>query len=161
MFAAKVNPEGQPQRVSPELIPHLANFPVFAGRKTWDDVLVQLYRVDYRFLGGRISFEPSVDGAHRGKLEFQYAVYDRDNQAMLGQWTRFDNTYSKKEFEDITKGIYTLRQEIPIPTGATWLRLVVRDVIGDHIGSIEIPLPQPEQPHAKTESPPVNHSPKQ
>jgi hypothetical protein len=139
VFAAQIHPQGASEKVPDDLIPHLLKFPVFAGRKTWDDVQVQPYRVDYKFVGGRIFFQPAANGTHRGEFEFQFAVYDQDNRAMLGQWTRLDNAYSTKKFLDITQGTYALTQVIPIPAGAAWLRLVVRDVVGDQIGSLEIP----------------------
>jgi hypothetical protein len=60
-----------------------------------------------------------------------------------GQWTRAENLYSKKQVDELLTGHFQFPQLIQVPTVAAWLRLVVRDVIGDHIGSVEIPRPVP------------------
>jgi hypothetical protein len=145
VFEAQIHVEGRPINVSPELIPLLARFPSFGSQKTCEDVRVQPYRIDYRIVGGRISFEPSADGRHHGGFEFQYTAYDQDNRAMIGQTVRIEKDYTSNDFDKFADGVYQLRQTLQVPTGAAWLRLVVRDTIGDHIGSIEIPLPLPPE----------------
>lgn len=147
----QIHSEGLPARATKEQIAHLSHFPAFASKKTWKEVRMQKYQIEYTFLGGRLSFERSSDESRCGKFEFQFAAYDTDNRPMLGQWTRFDKTYSPEEFVEIKKGVYHLKQSLEIPGNAAWLRLVVHDLIGDHIGSIEIPLPlAPEtQPNAR------------
>ena len=103
---------------------------------------MQKYMVEYAFLGGRFSLERSAGNETQlGKFEFQFAAYDADSRPMLGQWTRFDKAYSAEELSKIAKGDDCLKQALEIPSNAAWLRLVVHDLIGDHIGSIEIPLP--------------------
>lgn len=49
----------------------------------------------------------------------------------------------------IQEGILHVQQLIEIPAGTAWLRIAVRDVIGDRLGSLEIPLPlTPEKANA-------------
>jgi VWFA-related protein len=148
----QIHPEGLPASATKEQIAHLSHFPAFASKKTWKGVRMQKYEIEYTFVGGRLSFERSSDEGLDGKFEFQFAAYDADNRPMLGQWTRFDKTYSSGECVEIKKGIYRLKQSLEIPNNAAWLRLVVHDLVGDHIGSIEIPLPLgPEaQPNARS-----------
>lgn len=150
VFEVQIHVEGPPIEASQELIPLLARFPSFASQKAWEEVRVQPYRIDYRIVGGRISFQPSADGRHHGEFEFQYTAYDLDNRAMIGQTIRIDKDYTPKEFDKFAGGAYQLRQILQIPTGAAWLRLVVRDAVGDHIGSVEIPLPLPVESQAET-----------
>jgi hypothetical protein len=138
----QIHAEGLPKTVTKEQIVHLSRFPSFASQKTWKEVQMQKYMVEYVFLGGRFSFERSAgDKTPFGKFEFQFAAYDGDNRPMLGQWTRFDKAYSAEELSKIAKGDYRLKQSLEIPSNAAWLRLVVHDLVGDHIGSIEVPLP--------------------
>ena len=138
----QIHTEGLPKTVTKEQIAHLSRFPSFASEKTWKEVRMQKYMVEYAFLGGRFSFQRSAGNeTPLGKFEFQFAAYDADNRPMLGQWTRFDKAYSADELSQIAKGDYRLKQALEIPSNAAWLRLVVHDLVGDHIGSIEIPLP--------------------
>lgn len=154
VFEAQIHVEGGPITVSQELIPLLALFPSFVSQKTWEEVRVQPYRIDYRIVGGRISFEPLADGRHHGEFEFQYTAYDQDNRAMIGQTVRIEKDYTPNDFVKFAGGVYQLRQTLQVPAGAAWLRLVVRDAIGDHIGSIEIPLPLPPEVQPNTISKP-------
>jgi VWFA-related protein len=137
----QIHPDGPSAIVTKKQIAHLSHFPAFASERTWKDVRMQKYLIEYAFLGGRYSFEQAWDASPYGKFEFQFAAYDADNRPMLGQWTRFDKVYSPDEFQQIEKGTYHLKQSLEIPSNAAWLRLVVHDLVGDHIGSIEIPLP--------------------
>jgi VWFA-related protein len=141
VLGLQIHPVGPPARVTKEQITHLSHFPAFASEKTWKDVQMQKYLVEYAFLGGHFSFERSSDESPFGKFEFQFAAYDADNRPMLGQWTRFDKAYSAEELAEVEKGAYRLKQSLEIPSSAVWLRPVVHDLVGDHIGSIEIPLP--------------------
>ncbi len=146
----QIQPEGPPTKVTKEQISHLSHFPAYATEKTWKDVRMQKYFVEYSFLGGRLSFENSSEERPYGKFEFQFAAYDADNRPMLGQWTRYDKAYSPEEFAEIEKGKYHLKQSLEIPSSAAWLRLVVHDLVGDHIGSIEIPLPLAHETQTNT-----------
>jgi VWFA-related protein len=149
VFEAQIHPEGAPAKLAEDGIPHLAQFPSFAGRTTWDDVQMQIYRIDYTVVGGRITFGSLADGSRSGRFQFQYTAFDSDNRAMVGNWADVRKTFTLEEFSAISKGGYHFRQEVAVPTGAAWLRLIVRDAIGDHIGSIEIPLPQPPEAQPK------------
>ena len=112
-------------------------------------ISVQRYRIDYRIAGGLISFELLSNGNHHGSFEFHYVAYDEDNRVMIAQWTKIDHGYTAIEFDKISQGAYRFRQMLQIPTGAACLRLVVRDGIGDHIGSVEIPLRRFPESEAK------------
>jgi hypothetical protein len=138
----QIHAEGLPKAATKEQIAHLSHFQSFASQKTWKEVQMQKYMVEYAFLGGRFSFERSAgDETPFGKFEFQFAAYDADNRPMLGQWTRFDKAYFADELSKIAKRDYRLKQSLEIPSNAARLRLVVHDLVGDHIGSVEIPLP--------------------
>ena len=142
-----LNPQGMPSIVTQKQIDMLSQFPAYAQQKTWDKVLTQHYVIEYGFLGGRISFQPRSDGRRNGIFEVQLAAFDKDDELLYFQWTRIEKAYSAQEFADIQTGAYRLRQETDIPSDAAWLRLAVRDAIGEHLGSIEIPLPVPPKAH--------------
>lgn len=102
--------------------------------------------MDYTIRSGHLSFSPSPDGTHQGKFEFQFAVYDEENRAVFGQWTRAETLYTAKQIDELATGHFHFQQTLAIPTQAAWLGLIVRDVIGEHIGSLEIPPPLSPEP---------------
>jgi hypothetical protein len=65
-----------------------------------------------------------------------------------------DETFPPKLLEQVRGGAYRARQGFDIPTRAAWLRLAVRDVVGNRIGSLEIPLPLAAESPAQSEAAP-------
>lgn len=147
---AHITLQGKPRTVTKEEIPQLTPFPAFTGRKKWDGTKIQRYLIDFAIQGSRISFETSSDGTLHAKFEFLFGAYDAENRTMFGERSPVETTYSLDKTEGIQKSAYHVQQLLEIPSGAAWLRLAVRDVIGDQLGSIEIPLPlSPERARAK------------
>lgn len=140
-LGAHITPLGKPRPVTKEEIAQIAPFPAFAGRKKWDGVRIQRYLVDYSIQSSRISFETSPDSMRHARLEFLFGAYDSESRTMFGDRSPTQRTFSLEKTDDLQKGTFQVQQLIEIPTGTAWLRLAVRDVIGDRLGSIEIPLP--------------------
>ncbi|HEV2196690.1 MAG TPA: VWA domain-containing protein [Candidatus Acidoferrum sp.] len=140
-FEARITPQGRARAVTKEEISQLAPFPAFVGRKKWDGTRIQVYLIDYAIRGSQISFETSADGTNHAKFEFLFGAYDAENRTMFGDRSPVEKTYSLDKIDDTQRGAYHVQQLLEVPSGAAWLRLAVRDVIGNHLGSIEIPLP--------------------
>ena len=60
---------------------------------------------------------------------------------MFGDRTPAERAFTLKSADEAQRGGYHMRQVLEVPSGAAWFRLAVRDVIGDRLGSIEVPLP--------------------
>lgn len=151
---AHVTAEGAPALATPDLIDQLSRMPAFASQKKWDTVRIQRYGIDYALLGKQLTFIVSADGVRHCNLAFLFAAYDADGNLMLGTRTSVDETLSPKLVEQVRGGAYRARQGVDIPTQAAWLRLAVRDAVGNRIGSLEIPLPLAAESPAPPEAAP-------
>ena len=150
LFEARLVPQGAPANATQEQIRQLTQFPAFVSEKKWETVQMQRYLINCAVLGRQLVFAVTPDGVHHGTLEFVFAAYDADGNTMAGQRSTMEVALSSKDFDKIQKGAYPLQQVLDIPSGAAWLRLGVRDAIGNRVGSMEIPLPL--APEAQTES---------
>jgi len=141
VFEAHVALLGQPRKASKAEIAQLSPFPAFARRKKWDGAQIQRYAVDYVFPSPGFSLETAPNGTLRGRLELLFGAYDSNDQTMFGDRTPAERAFTLKSADEAQRGGYHMRQVLEVPSGAAWFRLAVRDVIGDRLGSIEVPLP--------------------
>src|ERR1700734_414861 len=98
-------------------------------------VPLQAYTIDYLVL------DQSAE-AHAGGqvLEFAAAAYNNDGKLLNGiaqNAVRAEATGDKKGQAPVFRAVQTLE----VPAAAVWLRVAVRDVNTDRIGTLEIPLP--------------------
>ena len=98
-------------------------------------VPLQAYTIDYLVL------DQSAE-AHAGGqvLEFAAGAYNSDGKLLNGiaqNAVRAETTGDKKGQAPVFRAVQTLE----VPTTAVWLRVAVRDVNTDRIGTLEIPLP--------------------
>ncbi|MGC2299643.1 MAG: VWA domain-containing protein [Acidobacteriaceae bacterium] len=98
-------------------------------------VPLQAYTIDYLVL------DQSAE-AHAGGqvLEFAAAAYNSDGKLLNGiaqNAVRAEATGDKKGQAPVFRAVQTLE----VPAAAVWLRVAVRDVNTDRIGTLEIPLP--------------------
>lgn len=140
---AHIKPQGSAKKATKEEITQLAQFPAFAGRKKWDDVKIQRYSIDYAIEGSQIALEPTEKGPAQAKFEILIGAYDPESRTMFGYRSPLEKLYLVKNPDEIRKGSFHLRHMVEIPSEAAWLRVAVRDAVGDHLGSLEIPLPLP------------------
>ncbi len=152
IITAHVAPEGAPALATPDQIDQLLRFPAFASQKKWDTVRIQGYAIDYAVLGKQLTFVVPADGVRRGNLEFLFAAYDADSNLLLSTRSSVDETLPPKLLEQVRAGAFRARQRIDIPAQAAWLRLAVRDAVGNRIGSLEIPLPLAAEPPAQSQA---------
>ncbi|HTS38328.1 MAG TPA: VWA domain-containing protein [Candidatus Solibacter sp.] len=141
VFEIHAAPQGQPAPVTNDQITQLVKFPAYAAQKKWDDVKVQHCTIDFAILGKQLSFESLPTGIRVGKFDFAFATYNPDGIGMFGQEVKAEKQFSVKEVADVRGGAYRVRHEFDVPVGAAFLRIVVQDVVGKRVGSVEIPLP--------------------
>jgi VWFA-related protein len=146
---AHITAQGRPKTATKEEIAQLAPFPAFASRKKLDGVKIQRFLIDYAIEGSQVSLEPAEDSALHAKFEILFGAYDAADRTMFGERSPLVKTYSVKNPDEIRKGTFHVQHVLEIPSEAAWLRIAVRDVIGDRLGSVEIPLPlAPEKANA-------------
>lgn len=147
---AHIKLQGSAKKASKEEIAQLAEFPAFAGRKKWDGLKIQRYSIDYAIEGSQIALEPLENGRAQAKFEILIGAYDRESRTMFGYRSPLERMYLVKKPEEVRKGSFHLKHVVEIPSEAAWLRIAVRDAVGDHLGSLEIPLPlAPDKGNAK------------
>lgn len=150
VFEVHPAPQGQATVVTPEQITQLTKFPAYAAQKKWDDVKVQHCNIDFAILGKQLSFKSLPTGVRVGKFKFAFATYDAEGIGMFGQEVNAEQQFSAKEVADLRSGAYRVRHEFDIPSGAAFLRVAVQDVVGQRMGSVEIPLPLAVEQRADT-----------
>jgi hypothetical protein len=88
-----------------------------------------------------ITFTTTPDGMHHGAMEFVTFVYDAEGKLInaLGNPIRADFNHTLY-LNALQHGI-PFHQEVSVPAkGEYFLRIVVHDLQGDHVGAIEVPI---------------------
>ena len=150
---AHIAPQGRARRATKDEIAELSGFPAFAWRQKHAEVSIQRYFVDYTLDGSQITLEPTEDERLRARFEILIGAYDEENRTMFGYRSPDEEMYVVKNADDAKKKPIKLRHVVEIPADAGWLRVAVRDAIGDRLGSVEIPLPVPVKLSAKVSEP--------
>jgi VWFA-related protein len=144
---ARLVPQGRSRPATKEEVARLAGFPAYDFRKKGARESIQRYAVDYVLDGSQISLEPAAHGARDGRLQARFEIligaYDEENRTMFGYRSPQEELYVVKSADDATQKPIRLRHVVELPADAAWLRVAVRDAIGDRLGSVEISLPIP------------------
>ena len=145
VFAAHVEPIGEPMLGTPEEMAQLADQPAFfrtrrrnAAAKPLAPVKLQKYTIQYSIMARQL--QPAGITAPLN-LEIAAAAYDHDGKMLngvVGLATREDSAAAAQRS-------YRAEQELLVPLDAGTLRVAVRDANTDRIGALEVKLPlQPE-----------------
>lgn len=151
-FGAHLVPQRPPVAVTAAQIAQLSQFPAFASRRKWDEVQMQGYSIEYVVVSSNIAFVPLPDGVRHATLEFLFAAYDAEGNAMTAGRSGDEKALSPKDFSEVRKEGYRAQQVVEIPSNAAWLRLAVRDAASDRIGAMEISLPLTPEPQPGVDS---------
>jgi VWFA-related protein len=88
-----------------------------------------------------LNWTVTPDGAHRCALEFMTVVYDSDGALVNGQLNGINAAVPEAGFAAFEKSSVRYVQQISVPAkGEYYLRLGMRDVAGDHVGAVELPV---------------------
>ncbi len=100
----------------------------------------RLITVAYAANPGDISMPAREDGLRHVDLDFVTLVYDRDGQLFNQQTNRVDVFAKPEAVQDFAREGVRYQQQIAIPAkGEYYLRSGIHDLIGDKIGTIEVP----------------------
>ncbi len=136
IFRAHVRPVGLPAMGTPEQMANLAQQPAyFRNRrknkppKPLAPMLLQTYIVDYTIIGRYPHFEVAA------------GVYDEESRMLNGDVLEASSATPESSPMAPDGTYYRAQQRIDVPPKALFMRLAVRDMTTDRIGSIEFRLP--------------------
>lgn len=136
-----LTPQGKPKTATKEETSQLAEFPAYKSRKKGDAPKIQRYAIDYELDGSQIALEDLENGMEYARFEIVFGAYDAESRLMFGYRSPREETHPVKDTEKLRHGPFRMRHVVEVPNGTAFLRLAVRDVVGDRIASVEIPLP--------------------
>ena len=125
------------------------------------------YNVNYAAAPQDLSLKTMPDNKYQAVLEFVVFVYDNKGQAVntIGQSIHANLTL--EDVRNVFKGGMQFHQVISVPVdGEYFLRIAVRDLNGDRVGAVEVPidavknLPVVEPPPPTRKAPTLSDLPK-
>jgi len=165
VFKAHVYPLGAPAKGTPEQMASLAQASSWAaGRsrpakaKSLPAVPLQAYVVEYALPAQQLKAESPAGGGQRLLLELAAEAFDADGQMLVGKVDHARETVSESPW-NVGEGspaaagesaFYRAQQQIAVPLSATSIRLAVKDVSTDRVGTMEVTLPL--APEARTQA---------
>lgn len=137
LFIARVLKEGDPALAGKPSQPGPAGFMAAKLKPP-----LKRYIVDYKADIHRVSFSDGPDHLSRAAMEVLALAYDEDGKAVNIAGRAFQLTLQPAEYQQVLQNGLVLHQEIDVPAGKMYLRLIVHDLVTDQIGSLELPLKQ-------------------
>ncbi len=101
---------------------------------------VKRYLVDYAVDIHPLAFTATPDGVHHARLEFAVIAYDADGKRLNYVDRGGGYNLTPELYDKVLRTGVPMHQEIDLPTGLVFLRIVVHDLDSTLIGSTEIPL---------------------
>jgi VWFA-related protein len=98
------------------------------------------YVVDLRVDLSTLVFDVGGDGAREAKLQLAVVGYDEDGKRLNGLAQAFALHMPQDRFQQFSSAGLPLRTYIDLPPGPVFLRLALREVGAEKIGSLEVPL---------------------
>jgi hypothetical protein len=152
-FEAHLQSSGQPVLATPEQMESLMSYEAMAIKSRQKDRLrnrkpemMQRYLISYGVLLRQLELSLGPDGVRRGNLEFAVISYDEDGKKLNGIRTGIQDAIQPDRYLRMQNEGYRLLQVIDVPVQAVSLRLAVRDISTNHMGSLELRLPLMQTP---------------
>jgi VWFA-related protein len=164
VFKAHVYPLGAPAKATPEQMANLAQVASGGGKshpaktKSMPAVPVQAYVVEYALPAQQLKAESPGGGGQRFLLELAAEAFDADGQMLVGKVDHARETVSESPW-NVGEGspaasgesaFYRAQQQIAVPLSAASIRIAVKDVSTDRVGTMEVTLPL--APEARTQA---------
>jgi hypothetical protein len=105
-----------------------------------DPVFLQPYSIDYSLPGKQLSLTRDAHADHAFHLEVAILAYDALGKRVTGLKDTVSETISAADLQQFQSSDYKIHETLQIPDRVTRLRLAVRDVDGNHLGSLEVPV---------------------
>jgi VWFA-related protein len=158
---------GTPTVATPEQMDTLAKYEAMnAGQKkhkvamlSRQPVMMQRYLIEYGLLLRQLQTALGNDGTRNTDLDFAVMSFDGDGNTLNGVRSEIRDAMPPERYERLLKGAYQVVQTVALPVQAAFLRVAVRDVGSNQMGSIEIQLPLAPAPPVAAGAAPVVHTP--
>jgi VWFA-related protein len=98
------------------------------------------YLIDYAVDAHKIAYTTTADGVRNARIEFAVVAYDGDGKLLNHADQGIEIKLSPALYEQVSRLGLPMHQEIDLPPGHIFLRVVVHDMDGGLMGSSEIPL---------------------
>jgi VWFA-related protein len=100
----------------------------------------QRYVVDMRVDVGTLRFDTDSDGVRQAKVEMTMIAYDADGKRVNLVDQAFPLKLTEAEYKQLRAPGLAIRSLIDVPAGPATLRIAVRQVVPERIGSFEVAL---------------------
>jgi VWFA-related protein len=98
------------------------------------------YLLDFAVDPHPLGFSMTADGVRHARVEFALIAYDGDGNRLNYVDRGVTINLTDALYEQVMHGGIPVREEIDLPQGAIYLRLVVHDLDTSKVGSTEVPL---------------------
>jgi VWFA-related protein len=147
-FEAKVNPIGVPMVASANEFEALKTFLEKNALSKRSKIpegpeMVQHYDINFVVVGRQLQMPQSANGLYATAMGFGLAAYMQDGEMLNGLQVSIKNSIPSVQYQKIEHQGYHASMVFAVPVSADSIRMAVRDEIGDHVGTMEIPLPVP------------------
>jgi len=112
-------------------------------------ILLQPYSIDYSIPISQLTFKKNETGNNKFKLEVAVLAYDALGKKITGLQQVLDVSLSAHDLEQLQASGYHFSQSLDVPDRTTVLRLAVRDMAGERIGSVEVPIWAIQSPYRR------------
>jgi hypothetical protein len=147
-FEAHAATEGDPVQATPEQMDALLRYEAMATkskRRALEErstpVMLQRYVIQFVLLPRQLTIQQDADGLRHDSLEFAVISYNDDGLTLNGVRTDLQDAIHADRWSQMQQEGYHVPMAVQIPVQARSLRLAVRDVANNHVGSLEIALP--------------------
>jgi VWFA-related protein len=101
---------------------------------------VTRYMIDYIVDPSRFTFQKTPDGVAHTRLQFAVLAYDGDGRVLNDVNNGVNVDLTPNLYEEVMSRGFPEHEEIDLPSGRVFLRVVVHDLSSDSIGATEVPL---------------------
>jgi len=154
-FSAHIYASGAPAPATPEQMARFAERPAYGKKKPakpMPPIHLQPYTVEYTVPARQFKLLEERS-EQTTTLELAAAAFDGDGNELSSIVQRVVDGRSAAERSPAEQKIYRVQQKMDVPLKAVSLRVAVRDVTTDHIGTLEVPLPLPPEPETQANVP--------
>jgi hypothetical protein len=149
-FSVHIHPVAPVAIATPAQLNYFADQPAFASKHHRDKPLasfqIQPYVADFFVPTRQFKQQPVGSGSPGSNLEFTTVAYDVDGIILNSIVQAASGPASANEQASPQQPGYHVLQNIDVPIKAASIRVGVRDIATDHIGTLEVPLPLAPEP---------------
>jgi VWFA-related protein len=153
LVEARLQAVGAPTAATPKQLEMLAEYESMKSKKKVkkaapppSNLMMQNYLITYGLIPRQLDLQPESGGVHKASLELGVLSYDQDGRKLNGVDSKIEDNIPPQRYALIPQEGYHLYQTVTIPVTASSVRLAVRDMAANHIGSLEVRLPLAKTP---------------